>query len=315
MTLFDRDLTVLSRRTESTGVVSLELGLSTGELLPDWEPGAHIDVVLPDGLVRQYSLSGPVGNRKTWRIGVLCEPEGRGGSRWIHEHAHEGTELRVRGPRNHFPLRPAPRYVFIAGGIGITPLLPMLARAHTSGADWVLHYGGRTRSSMAFLGELAPYGDRVVVTPEDEAGLLDLDAILGGPDESASVYCCGPSGLIDAVEARCRSWPAGTLHVERFEANAAALCGDNGPIEVELRASGMTLTVPPELSILQAAEKAGVPVFYSCTEGTCGSCETPVLSGVVDHRDSVLTDEERADGDTMMICVSRAKSGRLVLDL
>ncbi|MEU6645551.1 PDR/VanB family oxidoreductase [Saccharomonospora sp. NPDC046836] len=312
---FDGDLVVLSRRTESDGVVTLELGLSTGEPLPPWEPGAHIDVMLPDGLIRQYSLSGSVDDRAAWRIGVLQEPDSRGGSRWIHEHARDGTTLRVRGPRNNFPLVPSPRYVFIAGGIGITPLLPMLAQARASGAEWVLHYGGRSLASMAFLGELETYGDHVVVTPQDEAGLLDLATILGAPAESTVVYCCGPAGLIDAVEEHCERWPAGSLHVERFAAAAPATDLDDHAFEVELRGSGFTIDVPPGVSILDAVEKAGVPVISSCTEGICGSCETTVLDGDVEHRDCVLTDEERDAGDIMMICVSRAKSGRLVLDL
>ncbi|WP_199435564.1 PDR/VanB family oxidoreductase [Qaidamihabitans albus] len=315
VTPFEGDVVIRSRRAESDGVVSLELVLPTRELLPAWRPGAHIDVVLPNGLTRQYSLCGSVEDRESWRIGVLREPGGRGVSQWIHDHAGEGTRLRVRGPRNNFPLLPARRYLFLGGGIGITPLLPMVAEADASGADWVLHYGGRTRSSMAFLDELARHGDRVVITPQDEAGMLDLAAVLDRPDESTVVYCCGPSGLIDAVELYCRSWPPGALHVERFVANQAAAGAENQPVEVELAATGLTVTVPPECSVLEAVEKAGVRVASSCTEGICGSCETPVLEGEPEHRDSVLTDEERADGDIMMICVSRARGGRLVLDL
>lgn len=311
---FEGEVVVLSRRAESDGVVSLELALPSGEPVPSWEPGAHIDLVLPDGLVRQYSLCGPVENDKSWRIGILREPEGRGGSRWIHEHAHEGTTLVARGPRNHFPLLDSPRYLFIAGGIGITPLLPMISRVHASGARWELHYGGRERGSMAFLDELEDYGDHVTVRPEDQLGMLDLAAILGGPAESTLVYCCGPAGLIDAVEERCRSRPAGSLHVERFT-NVITGSDDDTEFEVELASSGVTVTVPANLSILEAVENAGVAVLSSCTEGTCGTCETTVLAGEVDHRDVVLTDEERDAGETMMICVSRARCGRLVLDL
>lgn len=310
---FEGDVVVVSRRVESEGVVSLELGPAEGESLPPWQPGAHIDVVLPNGLVRQYSLCGAAG-RRTWRIAVLAEPESRGGSQWLHEYAHEGTGLRIRGPRNNFALVPSPRYVFIGGGIGITPLLPMVAAAHASGADWVLHYGGRTRASMAFLADLAAYRDRVIESPENEVGLLNLAAILDRPDESSVVYCCGPAGLIDAVQERCRSWPSNALHVERFTPVEVA-GGEDHTVEVELRGSGITVTVPPGLSILEAVEKAGVSTLSSCTEGICGSCETSVLDGDIDHRDSVLTEEEHAEGDTMMICVSRARSARLVLDL
>ncbi|WP_330285496.1 PDR/VanB family oxidoreductase [Streptomyces sp. NBC_00576] len=325
---FDGTLVVLSRRNVAAGVVSLELGPRSGEgegggegegePLPAWRPGAHIDVVLPTGITRQYSLCGPAGHTSRWRIAVLREPDGRGGSQWIHDNVHEGTELRVRGPRNNFPLRPAARYLFVGGGIGITPLLPMIAEAEAAGADWSLLYGGRTHASMAFLPELEPYGERVDVRPQDQHGLPDLAGFLGDPDPSALVYCCGPAGLIDAVEARCASWPAGSLNVERFAAvtGQQPVGGENNPpIEVELRASGMTLTVPPQLSVLKAVEHAGVPVLSSCEEGICGSCETAVIEGEIDHRDSLLTEDERAAGDTMLICVSRARGGRLVLDL
>ncbi|WP_328767777.1 PDR/VanB family oxidoreductase [Streptomyces sp. NBC_00286] len=323
---FEGTATVRSRQTVADGVVSLELAPSTGdgeaEPLPLWQPGAHIDVVLPTGVTRQYSLCGPIdaaGHSTRWRIAVLREPHGRGGSQWIHDHVQEGDELRVRGPRNNFPLRPAARYLFVGGGIGITPLLPMIAEAEAAGAEWSLLYGGRTHGSMAFLPELAGYGERVSVRPQDQYGLLDLAGFLGDPDPSALVYCCGPAPLIDAVEAYCATWPSGSLNVERFAAAASAGPADGAaaeqPIEVELRASGMTLTVPPELSVLKAVEEAGVPVLSSCEEGICGSCETPVLDGEVDHRDSLLTEDERAANDTMLICVSRARGGRLVLDL
>lgn len=311
---FEGEVVVLSRRAESDGVVSLELGLPSGDPVPGWEPGAHIDLVLPDGLTRQYSLCGAVDNGKTWRVAVLREREGRGGSRWIHDNAHEGTTLLARGPRNHFPLLDAPRYLFVAGGIGITPLLPMISQVAASGAEWELHYGGRGRASMAFLDELECHGDRVTVRPEDRHGMLDLATILARPAGDALVYCCGPAGLIDAVEERCRTWPAGSLHVERFT-NVVTTSQDDAEFEVELRGSGVTVTVPPHLTILEAVENAGVPVLSSCTEGTCGTCETTVLEGEVDHRDVVLTDDERAANETMMICVSRARCGRLVLDL
>ncbi|MEU7657003.1 PDR/VanB family oxidoreductase [Streptomyces lincolnensis] len=317
-TEFEGTATVVARRTVADGVVSLELAASSGEPLPPWRPGAHIDVVLPTGVTRQYSLCGPVKDTARWRVAVLREPDGRGGSQWIHDHLVEGGELRVRGPRNNFPLRPAARYLFVGGGIGITPLLPMIAEAEAAGAEWSLLYGGRTRASMAFLPELEGYGERVTVRPQDRYGLLDLAGFLGDPDPSALVYCCGPAGLIDAVEAHCADWPTGALNVERFAAVAVRQpAGDEAeqPIEVELRASGTTLTVPPGLSVLKAVEQAGVPVLSSCEEGICGSCETPVLEGEVDHRDSLLTDDERAANDTMLICVSRARGRRLVLDL
>jgi ferredoxin-NADP reductase len=318
---FEGTVTVLTRQTVADGVVSLELAPRFGDdgPLPSWQPGAHIDVVLPTGVTRQYSLCGPAKDTARWRIAVLREPDGRGGSQWIHDNVHEGSELRVRGPRNNFPLHTTPKYLFVGGGIGITPLLPMIAEAEAAEAEWSLLYGGRTRTSMAFLPELERYGDRVTVRPQDEHGLLDLASFLGDPDPPTLVYCCGPAGLIDAVEAYCATWPAGTLNVERFAAaDRQSPTGSEAgrqPFEMELRASGVTLTVPPELSVLKAVEQAGVPVMSSCEEGICGSCETAVLEGEVDHRDSLLTEDERAANDTMLICVSRARSGRLVLDL
>ncbi|MGW2620490.1 PDR/VanB family oxidoreductase [Streptomyces sp. NPDC001500] len=305
------ELVVERRESAADGVLALTLRHPLGEPLPAWEPGAHVDVVLGPGLERQYSLCGDPADRSAWRIAVLREADGRGGSAHVHEQVRQGDKIRVRGPRNHFALRPAPRYRFIAGGIGITPLLPMLAAAEAAGADWSLLYGGRTRASMAFTGELAVYGDRVTVAPQDEAGLLDLGPVLDALPEDALVYCCGPGPLLDAVEERC---PPGALRVERFQAKERPAAQEE-EFEVELAQSGRTLTVAPGVSVLDAVRAAGVEVLFSCTEGTCGTCETDVLDGTPDHRDSVLSAGEREAGETMMICVSRCRGKRLVLDL
>ncbi|MFF7448957.1 MULTISPECIES: 2Fe-2S iron-sulfur cluster-binding protein [unclassified Streptomyces] len=311
MTVYEAELVVERRESVADGVLALTLRHPLGERLPAWEPGAHLDVVLGPGLERQYSLCGDPADRDTWRIAVLREPAGRGGSAHVHEQLGQGDKVRVRGPRNHFALRPAPRYRFIAGGIGITPILPMLAEAEARGAQWTLLYGGRTRDSMAFTRELSAYGDRVTVAPQDETGLLDLASVLDDVPEGTLVYCCGPAALLDAVEARC---PAGLLHLERFTPKEQ-VSGEDTAFQVELARSGRTVTVPPEVTVLDAVRAAGVEVLFSCTEGTCGTCETDVLEGDPDHRDSVLTDEEREAGETMMICVSRCRGGRLVLDL
>ncbi|MEU9207075.1 PDR/VanB family oxidoreductase [Streptomyces sp. NPDC048415] len=311
MTLYEAELVVERRESAADGVLALTLRHPLGEKLPSWEPGAHIDVVLGPGLERQYSLCGDPADRQAWRIAVLREPDGRGGSAYVHGRLDEGDKVRVRGPRNHFALEPAPRYRFIAGGVGITPILSMLAAAEAAGAEWTLLYGGRTRESMAFTGELSRYGDRVTIAPQDEAGLLDLASVLAGVPEGTLVYCCGPGPLLDAVEARC---PAGVLHVERFQPKAQ-VAGENTEFEVVLERSGRTLTVAPDVSVLDTVRAAGVEVLFSCTEGTCGTCETDVLDGAPDHRDSVLTDEEREAGETMLICVSRCRGKRLVLDL
>ncbi|MEU5672866.1 PDR/VanB family oxidoreductase [Micromonospora sp. NPDC047762] len=308
------ELVVAGREEVAAEVVAICLRRADGGDLPGWTPGAHIDLELSAGLARQYSLCGDPVNRSVLRIAVRREPNGRGGSRLVHERLTVGATVRVSGPRNTFPLVAARRYLFVAGGIGITPIAPMVAAADAAGADWRLVYGGRSRASMAFATTLRErYGDRVSLHPQDETGLLDLVGLLGRPG-TGLVYCCGPEALISAVEEHCRRWPPGCLHVERFTP-----LGDTGApettIEVELALSGRTVIVPPGTPILQAVEEAGVPVLSSCREGTCGTCETPVLDGVPEHRDSLLTEQERAAGDTMMICVSRAITPRLVLEL
>ncbi|MET0952562.1 MAG: cytochrome P450 [Aeromicrobium sp.] len=308
-------LVVEERTDASTGVVALTLTSRDGLELPAWQPGAHVDLLLDDGLVRQYSLSGDPADPTSYRVGVLREPEGRGGSRYVHDNLRPGSRVEVRGPRNHFVLDPSPRYVFIAGGIGITPILPMIAQVDAQGAEWTLVYGGRTRSSMAFLDELAAYGDRVVLWPQDERGHIDLDSLLGTPAADTLVYVCGPTPLLDAVEARCETWPAGALHLERFAAKTVGAPVLDEPFEVELARSGRVLTVPVDRSVVDVLDDAGVVVLTSCGEGTCGTCETGVVEGVPDHRDSVLTPQEQERNDCMMVCVSRSCSKRLVLDL
>ncbi|MFI0780369.1 PDR/VanB family oxidoreductase [Streptomyces sp. NPDC021212] len=317
---YDDTLLVAARADAAPDVVTLTLRHPAGRELPRWEPGAHVDLVLGDGLIRQYSLCGDPADGASWRIAVLRAPDGRGGSARVHDTLTEGARVRVRGPRNHFALRPAARYLFIAGGIGITPILPMTAAAEAAGADWTLLYGGRTRASMAFAEQLADaYGEKVRLVPQDEAGLLDLAAHLAEPDPDALVYCCGPEPLLRVAEERCRAWPPGALRTERFqprpEAGESGESLESGGFEVVLDRSGRSLTVEPGQSVLRTLEEAGVPVLYSCEEGTCGTCETDVIEGEVDHRDSVLTDEERASGETMMICVSRCRGAKLVLDL
>jgi ferredoxin-NADP reductase len=308
------ELVVAGREPVADGVVSLVLEHPEGEELPAWTPGAHVDLLLAPDLTRQYSLCGSPADSARWRVGVLFDQGGRGGSRHVHERLEVGARLPVRGPRNHFPLVAAERYLFIAGGIGITPLLPMVAEAERAGADWTLFYGGRRRGSMAFLDDLAAYGERVVLRPEDEFGLLDLATILE-PQPGTAVYSCGPEALLQAVERQCAAWPPGSLHVERFAAKPVDEGAEATTFEVICQRSGITVTVPADRSILEVVQDAGVNALSSCLEGVCGTCETPVVEGTPDHRDSLLSDEEKAAGDYMMICVSRSKSPQLVLDL
>ncbi|MFC5720049.1 PDR/VanB family oxidoreductase [Streptomyces gamaensis] len=331
-----QELLVRQATLEAEGVLGLELVSPSGKDLPEWDPGAHIELVLPSGLIRQYSLCGDPQERGSYRIAVLREREGRGGSEEIHTTPLVGMVLRVRGPRNRFPLVEAGHYVFIAGGIGITPVLAMLRelRARDIRAGFSLLYGGRSLNSMAFRDELRHLcGDLVSFVPQDVMGLPDIEAALAGMPSDTVVYCCGPEGLLRAVEDACDLLlPDSTLHVERFTpparpsqgAEDAALAeknavGENAAeenaFEVELRRTGTTVEVPPCKSILQAVREAGVSVPSSCEQGHCGTCETAVLAGTPLHRDTLLTDEEREASETMMICVGRSRSEKLVLDL
>ncbi|MDT9592138.1 PDR/VanB family oxidoreductase [Nocardioides zeae] len=311
-----RRLRVARKEQVATDVVVLDLVDPDGAEVPAWAPGAHVDLVLPGDLVRQYSLCGDPADRTRLQVGVLREAEGRGGSLYLHDTLTEGDVLEVRGPRNNFRLEPAGSYVFVAGGIGVTPLIPMVAEAIAREIPFEVMYGGRTRSSMSYVDHLeALCGERVSVRPQDEHGLLDLAGLLGEPREDAAIYCCGPEPLLQAVEAASAAWPTGALHLERFspkELEAPVLAGS---FEVELTLSGEVLTVPPDRSIMAVVEEAGVPIVASCLEGTCGSCETVILEGEADHRDSILTAAEQEANETMMICVSRAACPRLVLEL
>jgi ferredoxin-NADP reductase len=306
-------LVVRSLRREAEGVVSVVLERPDGGVLPGWRPGAHVDLVLA-GVVRQYSLCGRPDDRESYRLGVLREPNSRGGSRHVHEQLAVGDTVEVRGPRNRFALVEAPRYVLVAGGIGITPLLPMIGELAERGADWRLVYGGRSRSSMAFLPALASYGDRVSVRPQDEFGLLDLEGICAAAG-GAAVYCCGPEPLIAALEAVCGRRPDIDLHLERFTARQLEPDLGRPRFEVHCADSDVTVAVAEQETILEALIAAGVDVNYDCREGTCGSCELDVLDGEIAHRDSVYTADEHASMSVVFPCVSRAVCDRIVLDV
>ncbi|OJG06075.1 Phenoxybenzoate dioxygenase subunit beta [Pseudonocardia autotrophica] len=306
---------VLAKIVESDGVVTLTLAAPDASRLPDWTPGSHVDLLLPNGVTRQYSLCGDRWDAHTYRVGVLREPHSRGGSAYVHDELVVGDLIGLGGPRNNFHLVPATHYLFVAGGIGITPILPMLRQAEVMGADWQLLYGGRTRESMAFLPELAEFGDRVLVAPQDECGLLDLAGFLGDAREGVRVFCCGPAPLLAAIEEATTGWPAHSVRTERFVPTESGAPVRATAFDVELARTGTVVTVPPHRSVLDAVHDAGVEVLSSCREGTCGTCETGVLAGEPDHRDSILEDDERDAGDCMFICVSRSCGDRLVLDL
>ncbi|MFT4082372.1 MAG: PDR/VanB family oxidoreductase [Nocardioides sp.] len=310
-----RDYTVRGLRLEAEGVLSVELVPADGGMPPAWEPGAHIDVVVGDGTVRQYSLCGEPGD-DALRVAVLREPAGRGGSHWIHDRLRPGDRVAVGGPRNHFALRPAPSYLFVAGGIGITPLLPMIRAVDGSGLDWRLHYYGRLTATMAFRGELAAYGDRVALHPAGPAVRPEPGTLLANVGEEALIYACGPARLVEALAgaATCRGC-CGRFLTELFAAPEDQAPRERGAFTLRLERSGTEVEVPADRSALSVLTDAGVDILRDCEEGICGSCETRVLAGAVDHRDHVLTAQERAANDCMMLCVSRAAGARLVLDL
>ncbi|MFE4857621.1 PDR/VanB family oxidoreductase [Streptomyces sp. NPDC056670] len=287
-------------------VVALTLRAAAGELAP-WEPGAHIDLALPNWLTRQYSLCGDPAERDAYRVAVRNDPLSRGGSEYVHRFLRPGRALDVSLPRNHFPLVPASGYLFVAGGIGITPLLPMLRAAVAAGLPATLLYAGPSADRMPFAGELGrAYGDRVRVVETKRQGRPDLGALAAALEPDTLVYCCGPGAMLAAAEA---VFPAGRLHAERFRPAMRAF-GPDTAFEAVCARSGHTVSVPADESLLDALAQAGRPLPSGCREGVCGSCEVPVLDGTPEHRDDIGAPE-----GTMYACVSRALSARLVLDL
>lgn len=310
-----RKMRVTAKDVVADDVVSVTLADVDGGDLPDWEPGAHIDLVLDEDTIRQYSLCGDPAESDHYRIAVLREPNGRGGSAAVHDRLQAGDVVDVKGPRNHFPLVSQTSYLFIAGGIGITPMIPMMSTVDARGADWSLLYGGRTAAGMAFAQSLSQrYPGRVTLRPQDEHGLLDLADALDSMAPGTSVYCCGPEPLLSALENLCHERDV-ELHLERFAPKVIESSGADTSFDVVLEQSGETITVAESESILDALLRAGVDADFSCREGTCGTCEVAVLDGVPDHRDSVLTEDEQAENDCMMVCVSRSCSKKLVIDL
>lgn len=297
---------------EADNVMSLRLCDPGGAALPSWEPGAHIELALPSGRSRQYSLCGDPADTRSYRIAVLQVPTGRGGSVEVHAAARAGQLIPVQGPRNHFRLEPSSSYLFIAGGIGITAMLAMAARVASTGEEWKLVYTGRRRAGMAFIDEVRALGpDRVEVMPGDERGRPDLDEIIGSATAGTAVYCCGPGRLLSGVRERVDSRSGLILHTELFAGGAAT---GGARFHVELHRSGRIVEVPGNRSVLHAVREVLPAVPAGCEQGVCGACRTTVLAGEADHRDALLSTAERAEG-AMLICVSRALSERLTLDL
>ncbi|PXW23449.1 cytochrome P450/oxidoreductase [Paraburkholderia caballeronis] len=302
---------------EAEGIVRLRLVAPDGAALPRWAPGAHVDIECGDGgLSRQYSLCGDPADTRAFEIAVLREPHSRGGSAWIHDALRPGARLKLRGPRNHFRLdETCRRALFIAGGIGITPVSAMARRARELGIDYELHYSGRSRASMALVDALrALHGERLHLYVSDEGARNDFAALR--VDERTRVYACGPARMLDALQAQSGAWPDDALRVEHFAASAGTLDpAHEHAFEVELKDSGLVLNVAADQTVLDALRRANIDVQSDCEEGLCGSCEVRVLGGDVDHRDVVLTRAERDANTRMMTCCSRAKGKRLVLEL
>jgi vanillate O-demethylase ferredoxin subunit len=294
----------------------IDLRDPNGGALPPFQPGAHVDLRLNGGLGRSYSLLGDPADGSRYLLGVQRDPQSRGGSRYLHEQARVGDLVGVSEPVNQFPLvEDAAASVFIAGGIGITPVLPMIDRLASLGRPYVLHYGVRDRKALPFQSRLARHGDRMRMAFSREPGgsRLDIAAIVDVAPADAELYCCGPRGMLDGFAAATAGRDPARIHVEHF--SAAEPAAVEGGFEVVLVRSGRSVAVPPGKTILEALNAAGIEPACSCVQGVCGTCETRVLDGVPDHRDVILTPEERAEGRTMMICVSGAKTARLVLDL
>ncbi|WP_319450511.1 MULTISPECIES: PDR/VanB family oxidoreductase [unclassified Mycobacterium] len=299
-------------------VIAVRFAAPGGSDLPRWHPGSHLDVHLPSGRVRQYSLCGDPQDRSSYRIAVRRIPHGGGGSIEIHDELAVGTPVTTNGPRNAFPLTmpgygsPTQQFRFIAGGIGITPILSMLAAAETVGVDWSMVYAGRSLDSLPFLEELARFGPRVDVRTDDVHGLPSAADLLGECPDGTTVYACGPAPMLTAIRTQLVGRDDVELHFERF---AAPPVVDGSEFTVTIGSTGQSVDVAADETILTALNRAGVHAPYSCQQGFCGTCRTRVASGTVDHRDTLLTDPER-DAGMMLICVSRAAADEpLVLEL
>ena len=283
--------------------------------LPGAEPGAHIDVILPNGMERQYSLIEYGASLPEYTVGVKRDANSRGGSLFMHDQLRVGMRIPIIPPRNNFPLKEdAELVVLLAGGIGITPIVCMVKKLVVLGRPWQLYYSCRSRADAAFLDELSQHKQTHFHFDDEANGkFLPVAEIVAKTPKNAHLYCCGPGPMLAAFEAATANWPAEQIHVEYFTPKFTA--AQEGGFVVELARSKRELVIPPGKSILQAVREAGIQVPHSCEEGVCGACETRVISGIPDHRDSILTEQERKENATMMICCSGSKSARLVLDI
>lgn len=312
---------VARKAVEAEGICSFELVSVDGAPLPAFSAGSHVDVQLPGGLTRQYSLCNDPRETHRYQIAVLRDAASRGGSVAMHDLVKEGDTLAISTPKNHFALaHEAKSHLLLAGGIGITPLLCMAERLANTGAAFEMHYCSRSRARTAFVERIAAssFAGRVHYHFDDGATVqkLDIPALLEAPQPGRHLYVCGPKGFMDVVlaSARAAGWPEAQLHYEFFGAEVAQKV-DDGSFEVLLASSGRIVVVPPDRTIVQALAAEGIAVATSCEQGVCGTCLTRVIEGTPDHRDMYLTPEEQAAGDQMLVCCSRAATARLVLDL
>ena len=312
---------VARKALEAEGIAGFELVAADGGMLPAFEAGAHLDVQVPGGVVRQYSLSNPPAETHRYCIGVLREPAGRGGSAAMHDQVGEGTVLHVSRPINHFPLREeASASLLLAGGIGITPIIAMAERLGSNGASFALHYCTRSPARTAYAERLrsAPFADHVRFHFDDGAPeqKLDLVAELKTPQPNVHLYVCGPKGFMDAVIATARDagWSDAQIHFEYFK-GAEVISSHDRHFDVVIKSSGKVIRVEAAQPVTKALAAHGIEIPTSCEQGVCGTCVTRVLEGEVDHRDLYLMDDEKARNDQFTPCCSRAKSPRLVLDL
>jgi vanillate O-demethylase ferredoxin subunit len=314
------EVVVTSRNNEALDICSYELACAQGGELPGFSAGAHIDVHLPGGLIRQYSLCNHPQERHRYQIGVLKDVASRGGSHCMHEQIRSGDRLYISEPRNLFPLvDDARRSLLFAGGIGITPILCMAEQLADSGADFELHYCARASDRAAFVERLkgAPFADRVYLHfDEDVDSRLDAAKVLAGPAPDLHLYVCGPAGFMQHVldSARSQGWNDAQLHREYFAAAPVDTRTDDS-FQVKVASSGQVFDIPADKTVVQVLESHGVEIAISCEQGVCGTCLTRVLEGVPEHRDLFLTDEEQAANDQFTPCCSRSRSALLVLDL
>ncbi|AMO76105.1 PDR/VanB family oxidoreductase [Pseudomonas citronellolis] len=312
------DAVITAINAEAKDVLSFELADPQGRDLPPFEPGAHLEVYLPNGLIRHYSLCNDFRERDRYKIGVGLSPQSRGGSRLLHGGLKVGGKLRISAPRNNFPLlENGDHYSFIAGGIGITPILAMIHWCVANEKPWTLHYLARSRLRAAFYEELQELGAgnlSLYFLDENGGQPLDIESTVAAMPAYSHIYCCGPAPLMERVEDAAKSRPSENVHFEWFSGKTQETSNNRG-FKIILNSTGEELDVPAEKSILEALEDNGHFVPFSCREGLCSSCETRVLSGTPEHRDFVLSDAAKAEGKSMMICVSRAKSDTLELDI